>query len=230
SVGAWRGWRGPGSSTRADRASPPTARPDRCDSTRRASTLRGILALVAQGIEHRFPKPGVAGSNPAEGASRATCAHRTAQVFLNLVSPAALQAAPPRPFGPLPRPSRGRNPSCRGRLHSNLCSIPFGAVITALRLTAHRSAQVFLNLVSPAALQAAPPRPFGPLPRPSRGRNPMRPPYPAPAALQAAPPRPFGPLPRPSRGRNPSCRGRLSWHAGTQRSQSRSGPTLKRLG
>ncbi len=24
-------------------------------------------ALVAQGIEHRFPKPGVAGSNPAEG-------------------------------------------------------------------------------------------------------------------------------------------------------------------
>ena len=25
-------------------------------------------ALVAQGIEHRFPKPGVAGSNPAEGA------------------------------------------------------------------------------------------------------------------------------------------------------------------
>src|SRR5690606_37264424 len=110
--------------------------------TRRASTLRGILALVAQGIEHRFPKPGVAGSNPAEGASRATCAHRTAQVFLNLVSPAALQAAPPRPFGPLPRPSRGRNPSCRGRLHSNLCSIPFGAVIIALRLTAHRSAQV----------------------------------------------------------------------------------------
>src|SRR5690606_26703463 len=69
-----------------------------------------------------FPKPGVAGSNPAEGASRATCAHRTAQVFLNLVSPAALQAAPPRPFGPLPRPSRGRNPSCRGRLQSNLCS------------------------------------------------------------------------------------------------------------
>src|SRR5690606_13933130 len=215
SVGAWRGWRGPGSSTRADRASPPTARPDRCDSTRRASTLRGILALVAQGIEHRFPKPGVAGSNPAEGASRATCAHRTAQVFLNLVSPAALQAAPPRPFGPLPRPSRGRHPSCRGRLQSYLC---------------YRTAQVFLNLVSPAALQAAPPRPFGPLPRPSRGRNPMRPPYPAPAALQAAPPRPFGPLPRPSRGRNPSCRGRLSWHAGTQRSQSRSGPTLKRLG
>src|SRR5690606_21549302 len=74
--------------------------------------------------------------------SRATCAHRTAQVFLNLVSPAALQAAPPRPFGPLPRPSRGRNPSCRGRLHSNLCPIPFGAVIIALRLTAHRSAQV----------------------------------------------------------------------------------------
>jgi hypothetical protein len=25
-------------------------------------------ALVAQGIEHRFPKPGVAGSIPAEGA------------------------------------------------------------------------------------------------------------------------------------------------------------------
>ena len=25
------------------------------------------VALVAQGIEHRFPKPGVAGSNPAEG-------------------------------------------------------------------------------------------------------------------------------------------------------------------
>ena len=27
-------------------------------------------ALVAQGIEHGFPKPGVAGSNPAEGAAR----------------------------------------------------------------------------------------------------------------------------------------------------------------
>jgi hypothetical protein len=26
-------------------------------------------ALVAQGIEHRFPKPCVAGSNPAEGAT-----------------------------------------------------------------------------------------------------------------------------------------------------------------
>src|SRR5680860_1614683 len=27
-------------------------------------------ALVAQGIEHRFPKPGVAGSNPAGGTKR----------------------------------------------------------------------------------------------------------------------------------------------------------------
>ena len=26
-----------------------------------------VFALVAQGIEHRFPKPGVAGSNPAGG-------------------------------------------------------------------------------------------------------------------------------------------------------------------
>src|SRR3546814_12238945 len=30
---------------------------------------RGHPALVAQGIEHRFPKPCVAGSNTAEGAS-----------------------------------------------------------------------------------------------------------------------------------------------------------------
>src|SRR3546814_5476587 len=30
---------------------------------------RGHPALVAQGIAHRFPKPCVAGSNPAEGAS-----------------------------------------------------------------------------------------------------------------------------------------------------------------
>jgi hypothetical protein len=31
-------------------------------------------ALVAQGIEHRFPKPGVAGSIPAEGASESLVA------------------------------------------------------------------------------------------------------------------------------------------------------------
>ncbi len=29
-------------------------------------------ALVAQGIEHRFPKPGVGGSNPPEGAVKIT--------------------------------------------------------------------------------------------------------------------------------------------------------------
>ena len=34
-----------------------------------ATRLPVIQALVAQGIEHRFPKPGVAGSNPAEGAA-----------------------------------------------------------------------------------------------------------------------------------------------------------------
>ena len=34
----------------------------------RLTTTFQAFALVAQGIEHRFPKPGVAGSNPAEGA------------------------------------------------------------------------------------------------------------------------------------------------------------------
>lgn len=32
--------------------------------------LRTLLAPVAQGIEHRFPKPCVAGSNPAGGVNR----------------------------------------------------------------------------------------------------------------------------------------------------------------
>lgn len=32
------------------------------------SIMADDYALVAQGIEHRFPKAGVAGSNPAEGA------------------------------------------------------------------------------------------------------------------------------------------------------------------
>ena len=32
-----------------------------------SATFSASPALVAQGIEHRFPKPCVAGSNPAEG-------------------------------------------------------------------------------------------------------------------------------------------------------------------
>jgi hypothetical protein len=42
-------------------------------------------ALVAQGIEHRFPKPGVAGSNPAGGTERE--ARATGRIH-----------DPPRPF------------------------------------------------------------------------------------------------------------------------------------
>ncbi len=38
---------------------------------RPSSALVALVALVAQGIEHRFPKPCVAGSNPAEGAAGA---------------------------------------------------------------------------------------------------------------------------------------------------------------
>jgi hypothetical protein len=38
-----------------------------------SSTFSTSPALVAQGIEHRFPKPGVAGSNPAEGTNPLSC-------------------------------------------------------------------------------------------------------------------------------------------------------------
>ena len=58
--------------------SPPQRKPEPAANTQQAPpetvpapfspTIPPHPALVAQGIEHRFPKPGVAGSNPAEGA------------------------------------------------------------------------------------------------------------------------------------------------------------------
>ncbi len=42
----------------------------RYEATEFSSTFRAGPALVAQGIEHRFPKPCVAGSNPAGGTAK----------------------------------------------------------------------------------------------------------------------------------------------------------------
>jgi hypothetical protein len=64
--------------SRNERSSPPSAQKikgstglvgfrSRSGAVRIATTNP---ALVAQGIEHRFPKPGVPGSNPGEGATR----------------------------------------------------------------------------------------------------------------------------------------------------------------
>ena len=48
----------------------PTARVPRLVPTPPIGSRKPASALVAQGIEHRFPKPGVAGSNPAGGIHR----------------------------------------------------------------------------------------------------------------------------------------------------------------
>jgi hypothetical protein len=48
------------------RAMPDSGLPNPCEAAPRIAC--DLSALVAQGIERRFPKPCVAGSNPAEGA------------------------------------------------------------------------------------------------------------------------------------------------------------------
>jgi hypothetical protein len=50
-----------------------TEQPNATATTGKTLGLSFRHALVAQGIEHRFPKPGVAGSIPAEGANEIPC-------------------------------------------------------------------------------------------------------------------------------------------------------------
>lgn len=59
-------------------------------------------ALVAQGIEHRFPKPGVASSNLAEGAVCTSCSLNSAAIDPSAPldpSPCSQEGCDPHPQG-----------------------------------------------------------------------------------------------------------------------------------